>query len=240
MSDAPTGWLDAEARAFGDLVDDLLTRTLPRAPGMQVSVIGEKLRVTPAEQYVDDQGKEHGGIPLCVNGDVELAWLRIHYACRPDSVGKFLAVDGSKFWIVSKKDRSPLLRFEYNYDARNDPHSHIQMHAERGAFSHLLSRTGHVRAHDLSSLHLPTGGARFRPGLEDVIQFLITDCKFKSVDGWQGAVDEHRARWRGIQTRAASRAMPAEAAEALRGIGYTVTPPNGGDPAPGRKASTAW
>jgi len=67
-----------------------------------------------------------------------LAWLRLTYSCRPDNTGKYLAVDGSKFWILSTKDRTPLIRFEYEYeyeyeyDGRTTPHSHIHVHAERG------------------------------------------------------------------------------------------------------------
>lgn len=235
MTDGPADWLDAEARRFGDDVSDLLRRTLPGAPGVQVEVLGQKLRIIP-----EDQGRDSGGIPLRVNDDVELAWLRVEFSCKPDSSQKYLAVAGSKFWVVASKERSPLIRFEYNYESHAEPHSHIQVHAERGALSQLLARTGHRRAHDLSALHLPTGGSRFRPGLEDVIQFLIVDCQFKSVDGWKAAVEEHRARWRAIQTAAVARAMPAAAAAELRDLGYEVTPPPAGEPEPGRKARYAW
>lgn len=230
VTSAPADWLDTEARRFGDDVADLLSRTLPGAPAIKVDVVDEKLRIRT----------EGEGVPLRVNDNVELAWLRINFACQPDSSHKHLAVAVSTFWVVSRKARSPLLRFEYNRESRTTPHSHIQVHAERGAFSHLLARTGHERAHDLSALHLPTGGSRFRPGLEDVIQFLIVDCRVKSMDGWEQAVDEHRARWREIQTAAAARSMPGVAAKELRDLGYTVIPPEGGDPEPGRKARCAW
>jgi hypothetical protein len=160
--------------------------------------------------------------------------------CRPDSTGKHLAVDGSKFWLVSTKDRSPLIRFEYEYDARTTPHSHIHVHAERGTLSHLLTRTRRDRAHDMSALHLPTGGSRFRPDLEDVVQFLIAECGVDKVAGWKQAVKERRAEWRAIQTRAAVRAMAPVAAEELRVAGYTVIPPEDGEPHLGRKARWAW
>lgn len=231
--------MDEQAREFGDHVGDLLSRTLPNAPGALVSVVGDKLRLTPHGQTVDENGREHGGVPLCVN-DVQLAWLRVNYLLRPDRMQQYLAVAGSKYWVVSKKERSPLFRYDYRYEAATEPHSHIQLHAERGAVSHLLTRTGHTSPHDLSTLRFPTGGSRFRPGLEDVLQFLIGDCGFDCLDGWKTAVKEHRARWRAIQTRAAARAMAQEAAEQLRELGYTVTPPPDGEPEPGEKARFAW
>ncbi|NYD58839.1 hypothetical protein BKA08_003077 [Nocardioides marinisabuli] len=233
MSDADAS-LEDQARSFSDKIGTLLTQCLPDAPSMRVSVVGGKVRIRP-----DGQTGEQGGVPLHVDG-TPLAWLRINYSCRSDSTRKYLAVDTSKLWIVSTRDRSPLFRFEYNYDSRTAPHSHIQVHAERGTLSHLLTRTGHGRSHDMSALHLPTGGARFRPDLEDVVQFVITECGFDSLDGWQDAVDERRAEWRAIQTRAAVRAMASVAAAELRDAGYTVIPPADGEPHLGRKARYAW
>ena len=234
----PGGWLEAQARLFADKVGELLKRSLPNAPAMRASVVGSKLWIRPDGQAVGENGRETGGVPLFVR-DVPLAWLRVTYSCRPDSTGKYLAVDGSKFWIVSTKDRSPLIRFEYEYEARTTPHSHIHVHAERGTLSHLLTRTRHGRAHDMSALHLPTGGSRFRPDLEDVVQFLITECGVDSLEGWQAAVDERRAEFRAIQARAVARAMAREAANELRDLGYTVHPPDDGEPELGRKARFA-
>jgi hypothetical protein len=235
----PDVWLEAEARGFGDKIGDLLGRCFPGAPNMRVSVLGGKVWIRPDGQWVDDRGREHGGVPLHVKG-VPLAWLRVTYSCRPDSTGQYLAVDASKFWVVSKKDRSPLVRFEYDYDARTTPHSHIHVHAERGTMSHLLTRARHEKAHDMSALHLPTGGSRFRPDLEDVVQFLVTEFGFDSLDEWSDAVHERRAEWRAIQTRAVVRAMQSEAAAELRQHGWTVTPPEDGESEPGQKARFAW
>ncbi|RKT78673.1 hypothetical protein DFJ68_2122 [Terracoccus luteus] len=235
----PEAWLESEARSFADKVGGLLRRTLPQAPNMRVSVLGSKLWIRPDGQTLDENGRERGGVPLHVRG-VPLAWLRVTYSCRPDSTGRYLAVDGSKFWIVSTKDRSPLIRFEYEYEARTTPHSHIHVHAERGTLSHLLTRTRRAKAHDMSALHLPTGGSRFRPDLEDVIQFLITECGVDEVAGWKAAVDERRAEFRVIQARAVARAMARETAEELQALGYTVHPPKDGEPELGRKARFAW
>jgi len=108
--------------------------------------------------------------------DLGALLLRFGELAELACTGQYLAVDGSKFWIVSTKNRSPLIRFWYEYDARTTPHSHIHVHAERGTLLHLLTRTQRARAHDMSALHLHTGGSRFRPDLEDVVQFLITEC----------------------------------------------------------------
>ena len=126
----PEACLEAEARAFADKIGDLLGRTPPDAPNMRARSSGPNSGSVPTRA---ENGRERGGVPLQVKG-APLAWLRLTYSCRPDNTGKYLAVDGSKFWILSTKDRTPLIRFEYEceYDGRTTPHSHIPVHAERG------------------------------------------------------------------------------------------------------------
>jgi hypothetical protein len=119
------------------------------------------------------------------------------------------------------------------------PHSHVQFHGHRGALSHLLSRAGHPTPHDVSSLHLPTGGSRFRPCLEDVVQFLIAECSFDHLADWQRHVDAGRERWRRRQVAAAVRAVPSEAVRVLEDMGYTVNRTEA-HPADSYSALTRW
>jgi hypothetical protein len=207
---------------------------LPNSPGIEVSVFGDRYVISPL-----DQTDRHGGIPLAVNGDV-LAWLRFNYLCRLDITNRYLAIDKSKVWIVAAVDSTPIFRFEYLYAPDRVPHSHIQVHGQRGALSHLLSKAGHPTPHDMAALHLPTGGARFRPNLEDVVQFLISDYRFDHQDAWRQAVERERAEWRAIQTRAVVRAMADVAADQLVKMGYTVVPPDSGHPERGGRAQHAW
>lgn len=219
---------------FAAKLGALLDECLPNSPGIAVTAFEGRYGITPAGQT-----EKRGGIPLYVDGEV-LAALRFNYLCRMDLANEFLAVDKSKVWIVAAVDSTPLVRYEYLYEADWVPQSHIQVHGQRGALSHLLSRAGHTSPHDMSSLHLPTGGARFRPNLEDVIQFLICDCKFDALDSWRPAVERERAEWRVIQTRAVVRAMADVAAGQLENMGYTVIPPASGHPERGGRAQKAW
>lgn len=223
-----------QARAFADDISRLLSGCFSGTPGIEVDQFRSRLSIHP-----QGQTKGSGGVPLSVGGK-RLAWLRVDFLCRFDVTEEFLAVDSSSFWIVAEVDRTPIFRFEYLYDANRAPHSHIHFHGQRGALSHLLSRSGHEAPHEMSKLHVPTGGSRFRPNLEDVIQFLIVECGFDHLSSWKDSINDARARWRAIQTRAVARAMPSEAAAQLERMGYSVTPPEGGHPEPGRKARFAW
>lgn len=121
------------------------------------------------------------------------------------------------------------------------PIAHWQLHAERGAFTHLLSRA-HAhrprlvgRPHDLSSLHFPVGGERFRPCLEDLLEFLVTECGVDCREGWQDVVRAGRERWRRRQLASAARDVPDLAARVLTELGWTVAPPP--EPAPAGAAT---
>jgi hypothetical protein len=114
---------------------------------------------------------------------------------------------------------------------RNAPRAHWQFHAERGSLTHLLTLAHEYRPkdaknpHTLSKLHFPVGGERFRPCLEDVVQFLIEECGVDRRRRWRAAVDAGREEWRRLQFRTAVRDLQEDAAEVLRREGWKVTAP---------------
>lgn len=124
------------------------------------------------------------------------------------------------------------------------PISHWNLFAERGTFSHLLSRAhslGRVKnPHQLSKLHFPTGGERFRPSLEDLLQFLIQECGFDARSDWKEALGTHRERWRRLQLRTAVRDLQQDAADVLRENGWSVAPPLDQEIQDWRKPYFSW
>ena len=132
---------------------------------------------------------------------------------------------------------------EFDDKMHTAPIAHWQFHAERGAFSHLLGYAlaagKKVKPHSLSSLHFPVGGARMRPGVDDLLEFLVKECAFDSVPGWRNAIVESRARYRTIQARTVARDMQVEVADVLRSAGWTVTPP-AETPGPSEKFLARW
>jgi hypothetical protein len=148
-----------------------------------------------------------------------------------DAVDQYLKAVRMDLAVHSTLDRAPLVRVDYRADMHSDPIAHWQMHAEQGAFSHLLARAHAVRPkvvaspHDLSSVHLPVGGERFRPCLEDFLQFLVEECGVDSLPSWEDAVLAGREQFRRRQARTIVRDAQEEAAAILRAHGWTVTPP---------------
>jgi hypothetical protein len=150
-----------------------------------------------------------------------------------DTTGQYLAVEESTYDLFAEVDRAPLLRIHYRRYQQSEPAARIHVHGHRGALSHLLSQTGHESPHEMASLHVPVGGARFRPCLEDFIQFLVCECLLNAEAGWRAHVDAGRERWRLRQAAVVARDAPEVAARVLRGLGYTVEAP---DPIPAAQA----
>jgi len=72
------------------------------------------------------------------------------------------------------------------------------------------------KAKRLSSFHFPTGGHRFRPSLEDVLEVLRVEFDL-DVDNssWAPHLRNTREKWRRVQTAAAVRDCPEEALKVL-------------------------
>lgn len=220
--------LHERAAAFAQEVQDTLSAVLPG--GFQIVSIshGGRYVVRPAG---DVPSKQH--IPLYVDGQL-LATLGVQIYLGLDSSGKFLKVWRSKLAVHSTLDKTPLVRQEFDaLISESAPLAHWHVHADRGSLSHLLGRAHAVRSdvvkkpHDMSSLHFPVGGERFRPCLEDVLEFLVREFGIDSQSGWSRVVREGRAKWRRMQFRSTVRDLQDEAADVLRRHGWTVEPPDG-------------
>lgn len=169
-----------------------------------------------------------------------LAELSANYKLCVDSYGTHIAVEHSSFTLKAKIERTPIIRWDYDRKPNNKPRSHLQITAHRGALTHILSRLDHDTPHSVESLHIPMGGERFRPCLEDVIEFLIRDCGFQGSADWKQTIREGRARWRRIQTHAVVRDSPECAVTELESLGYHVIPPAEGPREERTDRLTAW
>lgn len=223
-----TSELEERSRAFAGEIGDMIAATLGDHVQMVSVKLGDRYAVRPDGATRNDQR-----IPLHVQGQ-HLADLAVAVFLQLDHAREHLKATRTDIAVYSTLDRTPLVRLEYLSEMRNDPICHWQFHGERGAFSHLLA-IAHAKdsrqvkqPHDLSSVHLPVGGERFRPCLEDVLEMLIRDCGVDAVDGWQAALEEGREKWRMRQFRTTVRDLQQEAADVLEKYGWTVSPPESG------------
>ncbi|NMO88209.1 hypothetical protein [Actinomycetospora sp. TBRC 11914] len=75
----------------------------------------------------------------------------------------------------------------------------------------------------MSELHLPLGGPRFRPCLEDVLEMLVNEFGVECTPEGLTALRDAREQWRGVQLATATRDAPEHAIRALAELGYSVS-----------------
>lgn len=172
-------------------------------------------------------------IPVSVNGEPVLS-LTARYYCCWDGSSTFLATDQTDVHVYYAGISDPLIRFEYVRNSKEPPGAHIQVHAHRDEMAYLLRLADTGRPREgfrrrklprLSEMHLPVGGHRMRPALEDVLLFLKREFAIDTTATWRTVIGEHLRNWREIQLMSAVRDAPDAAVEVLRTLGYTVHPP---------------
>jgi hypothetical protein len=186
------------------------------------------------------------GIAMTVSSE-PMFRLVVSYRCEWHAGQHFFAVESSVFKLQIENVNEPLLHFDYGRGLGSSvPVAHINLHAHRDELVYAMMSArrhrGKTRSKQsaagtiprIASLHLPVGGHRFRPSLEDVLQMLIFEFGIDAADGAQDVLDEGREHYRSIQVSAAVSDNLPMAADALRRAGYTVTAPDE-EPAPKRE-----
>jgi hypothetical protein len=183
-------------------------------------------------------GRPAATVPLLDESGGRLAELFVQIRLVADSVDRYPAVEKSKYEL--RINRHPLLRLDFSRAMHTVPGCHWNVHAERGALTRLLARTNPEHSGELNKLHLPVGGARSRPCLEDFLQLLVDEFRFKAEPGARQAIEEGRIRWRARQLAAMVRDDPHIAARVLRELGCTIEDPPEGLPAPRHDRMRRW
>lgn len=230
----------AVAQEFAGELSQTLSGVLPGAPELRALAAETGQRVVIG---VLGEAGEIRSIPLLIGGKRVGSWKLAMHADL-DSAGRFLKIVKSNSHLFADVDRTPLVRYEFDDGMQSAPVAHWQFHGERGAFSYLLGKADAVgrkaTPYSLSSIHFPVGGARMRPGVDDFLEFLVTECGFDRQPTWKSAIRASRERYRRLQAKTIARDMQSEVAEVLANEGWTVSPPSGYEPQPNGNFLHRW
>lgn len=140
---------------------------------------------------------------------VEL-WMDISFQLRLDAEREHLMVHKSFFGVFGCMEaKKGLFHYDYERDkADGYPDAHMQIEAESELFT-TLNDPKCDPGRSLAQLHFPVGGKRFRPCLEDIIEFLVVERLVEARDGHEKLLEVGRERFRKNQLRAAMRRDPA-------------------------------
>ncbi|MCY3963150.1 MAG: hypothetical protein OXG34_16030 [bacterium] len=212
------------AREFADQIQDLLNRTITN--GIPITAV---LYPGGRQGWVGFQINKQAPhatkpIPVTISQADPKCFLVILHRLELDPERVHIATTSSRVELHLTDDlQNPIIRYDYNREpvlAKNElayPAAHVHIHGTESPVNPLADAMGVERR--LPDFHWPTGGRRFRPTLEDLIESMIIEELAIPHDGWQEAVKEHRQRWFDLQLSAAVRRNPEVARRALAEAG---------------------
>lgn len=155
------------------------------------------------------------GFPVRIDKKHARLWMNLSYQVHLDHEQKYLTVSKSYCGIFSDEDlKTALCHFDFEREKEHYTAAHLQVYGQSAALE-ALNRDGD-RKRSLDKIHFPVGGKRFRPSLEDVIEFLVNERLADAREGWEQVVEEGRNRFHRSQLRAAMRRETALVEEFMR------------------------
>lgn len=214
--------LRREADAFAAELSDLLNHTV--TDGIRINAVmdkhGQQARVAYGAHARDLGGFKM--IPLTLIGKPKL-YLGMLFKMAADDAGRYPMMRSSVMFLSPDDDSTGggrvLLHYDYERGKEDGyPEAHLQVCATSPAWED-AGRLYGPRGRLLDRLHLPVGGRRFRPIVEDLIEFLIVEKLATGRPGWKKRVDQGRDDFAERQLRAAVRRNPDIAISILRDEG---------------------
>lgn len=157
------------------------------------------------------------GIPLTIDARTPACYLGAMQVLGLDHERRYLTTKRARYgvYLDPEFEGHVLCHYDYDREPSNDyPNPHVQIDGSSDALDELSARLDYVTA-ELGRLHFPVGSRRYRPSLEDVIEFAITEGFARGRPGWRDVVSRHREDWEKIQLRVAIRRDPETARSAL-------------------------
>ena len=165
-------------------------------------------------------------IPLTTSGSQAPIHLDFLHTLDLDDSGEFLTTSRSTYTLRADDASTPIITYDFVREPPNPyPEAHVHVHGQSGALQRMLDSCG-LEDRKPADLHIPVGGRRFRPCLEDIIEFCILEELVTPRDGWREVLDDGRREYHEQQLRAAVRRFPTHAAAVLSNEGWQVRKPS--------------
>lgn len=218
--------LEAEARGFAAEVSNLLNRTVTDGIRLTAVIARRQSTTVHVARGIGRRDFSVKSLPLTLGNKPPAAYLFAAYILKADPEDAYLAVHKSQYGVYLDEDMTKML---VHWDYEREPATtyaaaHVQVNGECEHFNELtaLARNSGRECPDrpLRDFHFPVGGRRFRPTLEDVVEFLSVEGLVDVRPGWEDVIREHRERWEDRQLQAAVRRHPQVAIRQLQEDGY--------------------
>ena len=216
--------LQQQARVFAGELTATLNGTV--TDGIRLSVVMDASAGAVIGYRLNRNDTYGEAIDLTITRSPALLRLRLHHTLVLDDSNQHLTTDKSTYTLETVDGNAAVLTYDYVRDPPNRyPGAHVHIDGEARGLQHLLDVCGRSKSRP-ADLHLPVGGRRYRPSLEDLIEFCILEELVAPRRDWQRVLDAARDRYRAQQRRSAVRRSPDDAAGALRAMGWAVSAPS--------------
>ena len=219
--------LENQARRFADDISDLLNKTV--TDGIRVSALKTAKGHGIIGAGISKKRSVSLPIPITPSGSAAVVYLYLLHSYEFDPEGVYLTMTQSTMSLYTSpalEDDQLVVGIDFARNPGNRfPGAHLHVAGQRDDLD-AIYLGDERKTRKLRDLHFPVGGKRFRPSLEDLVEFMITEEMVDPRPAWEQVVREHRARWEAIQVKAAVRRNQEDAAVALREAGWTVAPPH--------------
>lgn len=213
--------LSRQARKFSGEIAETLNRTI--TDGLSLSVVMDASGRAAIGNRINEREPVGSPVALTVTKAPASLELRFLHSLELDESRKFLTTSKSTYKLCAAGSGEPIVTYDYTREPPNEyPEAHLHIHGYANNVQLMLERCGRPKDKP-DDLHFPVGGRRFRPCLEDLIEFCVLERLVEPRPGWQEALNESRRRFRDDQLRAAVRRSPEIAAEVLNQEGWRVT-----------------
>jgi len=212
--------LEPKAAEFADTLSEVLNATLTRGVRLRAVTIPGSIPLAFVGNGITVRNYDEGrGFKLGRKRGCPQLHMSVFYALDAEAGTDYLRVRTSLVMVALDLEmREELLHIDYEREKRDGyPEAHMQVAATSPEWKRALGTSK-----DLSKLHFPVGGRRFRPALEDVIEFLIVEslaAPHGQGEVWRTKLDARREGFRRIQLAAAIRQDPDFAREVLKELG---------------------
>lgn len=209
--------LRRKTNAFGKEIQAVLNGTIAR--DVHVTVVASYLqssgdRVLTMGNRVSKATRTAQRFRLRPRNPAAQLWMDVSFQLRMDAEREHLMVLKSFVGVFpSEGAKQGLFHYDYERDkADSYPDAHLQVDASSELFT-ALNDPKRDTGRSLAQLHFPVGGKRFRPCLEDVIEFLVVERLVWPREGHGKLLKVGRERFRKNQLMAAMRRDPATVEE---------------------------
>ena len=216
--------LERQARKFAGDLTELLNGTVTH--GIRMRSYMDRHGRAVVGYKVSEANPVGDCVPLTVSQASPRLFVSVLHTLELDDSGAFLTTSKSSYTLQEDDDTTSILTYDFVREPPNEfPEAHIHIHGESDVLSRMLHASGRNKSKP-ADLHLPVGGRRFRPCLEDIIEFCILERLVTPRDGWKQALNKSRDEYLDLQLRAAVHRNPKEAADALKHDGWRVSEPD--------------